>query len=278
MDKTRRAVSITIIVLSAIFLVISLVGIILTWSFYQRLNDELMSRLETIEADLRSAQSDLQTVKAELDAVQEQIDALQAALQILGVDGSASLEDVAALIGRLEGTLTPFITGVAERVEDLRDAVVRLKETIERLNELPLVNLRIPGVEQLDEATAALEELQGDIERGRDQVSEASQITQETIDTLNTGFADLEGSAQTLSASLGGYDAKLTSYLKELDELQASLPRWANVAAISLTGIFIWLGFSQAALFVLAWSFYRVEDLLARWRVVAPTKIERSLE
>jgi len=122
------------------------VGIILTWSYRQKLNDDLMSRMEMIEADLRSAQGDLQMVKAELDAVQEQIDALQAALQTLGVDGAASLESVAALIGRLEGTLTPFITGVAERVEDLRDAVVssRRRSKAERV---PLVNLQIPGVE-----------------------------------------------------------------------------------------------------------------------------------
>jgi chromosome segregation ATPase len=267
MKNTRQAISLSIIILSAVFLVISLAGIFLTWSFYQRLNDDLIGRLEAIEVDLRSAQGDLQVVQTELDAVQEQIDALQAALQTLGVDGSASLEAVAELIARLENTLTPFITGVAERVEDLRNAVVRLKETIERLNELPLVNLTIPGVEQLEEAVASLENLQSDIEQGRDQVSEASQITQDTIDTLNTGFTDLEASVQTLSAALQRYDAMISGYLEELDVLQANIPRWSIIAAISLAVIFVWLGFSQVALFVLAWSFYRGEDLTARWRV-----------
>lgn len=266
MENTRRAISLAAIILSSVFLAVSLAGIILTWSAYQRLNDDVMGRVEAVEADLRSAREDLQTVKAEMDAVQEQIDALKVALETLGVDGAASLEGVAALIGRLEGTLTPFISGVAERVEDLRDAVVRLKETIERLNELPLVNLQIPGVEQLDEATAALEELQSDIEQGRDQISSASQITEDTIDTLTTGFADLEESAQSLSAALGGYDAMISGYLEEIDALQANLPRWSIIAAISLTVVFVWLGFSQAALFVLAWSFYRGEDLLNRWR------------
>lgn len=269
MDKTRRAISLTLIVLSAIFLLVSLGGIILTWRYHQRLNGDLRGRLETIEADLRSAQGDLQTVKTELDAVQEQIDALQAALQTLGIDGAASLEAVAGLVARLEGTLTPFVTAVAERVEGLRDAVTNLKETIERLNELPLVNLNIPGVEQLEAAADNLEELQSDIVEGRDQITQVSQITQDTIDSLTTGFADLEKSVQTLSAALGGYDTKITSYLVELDDLQTNLPRWASTAAISLTVIFVWLGFSQAAVFVLAWSFYQGEDLLARWRTPA---------
>lgn len=268
MDKTKRAISLTVIVLSAIFLLVSLGGIILTWSYHQRLNGDLMGRLEVIEDDLRSAQDDLQTVKTELDAVQEQIDALQAALQTLGIDGAASLEAVAELVSRLEGTLTPFVTAVAERVEGLREAVTNLKETIERLNELPLVNLNVPGVEQLEAAANNLEELQSDIEEGRDQITQASQITQDTIDSLTTGFADLEASVQTLSAALGGYDTKITSYLLELDELQAELPRWATTAAIGLTVVFVWLGFSQAALFVLAWSFYQGEDLLARWRTI----------
>jgi hypothetical protein len=57
-----------------------------------------------------------------------QIDALQAALQAWA-STAASLEAVAALIGRLEGTLSPFITGVAEQVEDLRTRWSKLKET-----------------------------------------------------------------------------------------------------------------------------------------------------
>jgi len=256
----------TLIVFSVIFTISSIAGIVLTWTYNQRLTESWMARLDSIETDLRSAQTDLQTAKAELDSVQTQIGALQAALKTLGIDGAASLQAVADLVGRLESTLSPFITQVAERVEGLREAVVKLKDTVEKLNQLPLVDLDIPGTAQLDEAALNLENLQIQIEEGGNRVTEVSQITQDTVDSLTTGFADLEQSARTLSEALAGYDVKISAYLVEIDALQQNLPRWLDTAAILLTVIFVWLGFSQAALFVLAWSFYSGQDLLAAWR------------
>ncbi|MGW8251434.1 MAG: hypothetical protein ACWGO1_12385 [Anaerolineales bacterium] len=254
------------LILSVAFFLASIAGIALTWSNYQKLNSTWMSRLQSIETDLTNAQADLRTAKAELDSVQQQITTLRAALELLGIDGAASLQSVADIVSRLESTLTPFITQAAERVKSLRDAVVRLKETLERLNQLPLVELDIPGVEQLDAAALNLENLQKQIEEGGDRVTEASQITQETVDSLTTGFGSLEQSAQKLSEALAGYDTKISTYLVEIDNLRTDLPRWLNFAAIALTVIFIWLGFSQIALFVLVWSFYSGQDLLRRWR------------
>jgi chromosome segregation ATPase len=256
----------SLLILSVAFFLASITGIILTWTYNQRLGAEWMDRLDTIESDLRTAQSDLQAAKTELDSVQQQIDALQAALQALGIDGAASLQAIAELVGRLEATLTPFITEVAERVKSLRDAVLRIKETLESLNQLPLVELDIPGVEQLDAAALNLENLQNQIDEGGSRVSEVSQLTQDTVDSLTTGFADLEQSAKNLSESLAGYDAKISAYLLEIDALQANLPRWLDIAAVMLTVLFFWLGFSQIALFALAWSFYSGQDLLIRWR------------
>lgn len=266
MKNTRRILSMTMIVLSLTFTLASLAGIVLTWTYNQRLTENWMARLDSIESDLRTAQVDLQTAKAELDSVQTQIGALQTALRTLGIDGAASLQAVADIVGRLESTLAPFISQVAERVERLREAVVKLKDTVEKLNQLPLVDLDIPGTEQLDEAALNLENLQNQIEEGGNRVSEVSQITQDTVDSLTTGFADLEQSARTLSEALAGYDAKISAYLEEIDALQQNLPRWLDNAAIILTVIFVWLGFSQAALFILAWSFYSGQDLLAAWR------------
>ena len=146
-------------------------------------------------------------------------------------------------------------------MQDLRDALTSLKETVDRLNQLPLVNLEIPGVEQLEEAAASLGTLQETIEGGGEKVTQASTITQETVTALTTGFAELETSAQNLSAALAGYDAKISAYLVEIDALQASLPRTASLVAASLTILLVWLGVSQVGLFILAWSVYTGKNL-----------------
>ena len=266
MNKAKRVISFSLILLSVIFFMLSMAGLALTWTYHQRMSVDLLDRLNTIESDLLTAQNDLRTAKSELDSVQRQIGALQTALKTLGIDGAASLQSIADLVGKLEENLVPFISTVAERVDSLRESVNKLKETVETLNQLPLVNIEVPGVEQLEAAATNLDNLYNQIVEGQQKVTDLSQLTQGTVDSLTTGFSDLEQSAKTLSAALGGYDAKISAYLAQIDALQAKLPGWLNIAAISLTVVFIWLGFSQLALFALAWSFYTGQDLLARWR------------
>lgn len=266
MKKAAQTTAFVLSILSVIVLMASMAGIALTWEYRRQVTAELMPKLNAIESDLRAAQSDLQTVQTELDAAQNEIDALQAALQTLGIEGAGSLQALADVVGRLESAFTPFISTVAERVESLRNALLQIKNVIESLNQLPLVNIEIPGIEQLDAAATALLELQTQIETGRDKVSQASQVTQDTITALTTGFADLETSIQTLSSALGGYNDKITAYLIELEHLQANLPRWANWAAVFLTLVFTWLGISQKFVFLYTWRIATGKDLLGEAR------------
>lgn len=266
MKKTAQTLAFLISILSVIVLLGSMASIALTWEFRRLALAELAPRLDAIEKDLRAAQTDLQTVKTELDAAQSEIDALQSALQTLGVEGAGSLQALANIVGRLESGFTPFISAVAEKVESLRQALLKIKAVIESLNQLPLVNIEIPGIEQLDAAASSLLELQTQIETGRDKVSQASQVTQDTITALATGFTDLESSVQTLSAALSGYNAKITAYLVELNHLQRNLPLWANWAAVFFTLLFAWLGISQIIIFFYTWQLSTGQDLLAGFR------------
>ncbi len=266
MEKTKRIIALVLVILSVIFFIASLAGIALTWVYSQQFSDSTMNRLDAIETDLRTAQTDLHNAKTELDSAQKQIDSLQTALQTLGVEGSDDIQAIGDLVGKLEDNLVPFISAVAERVESFRQTLASIKETIEKLNQLPLVNIEIPGIEQLEQASASLDNVYNQILEAQGKVSEISQLTQDTVTSLTSGFAGLEQSTQTLSATLGAYDAKFSAYLAEVVYLKANLSRWIDTAAILLTVLLVWLAFSQVALFLLAWSFYRGEDLLKRWR------------
>jgi chromosome segregation ATPase len=266
MKNTAQTIAFILSIFCVIVLLASMAGIALTWEYHRMVTEDLLPKLDVIKSDLLAAQSDLQTVKSELDAAQTEINALQATLKTLGIEGAGSLQALSDIVGKLEGTFTPFVTTVAEKVESLRNSLLQVKGIIEKLNQLPLVNIEIPGIEQIDLATASLLELQTQIETGRDKVSQASQVTQNTIDDLTTGFADLEASVQTLSASLGGYYDKISAYLVELNALQENLPRWADWAAAALTFILAWLGISQLLIFMYAWQFSTGQDFLAALR------------
>jgi uncharacterized phage infection (PIP) family protein YhgE len=135
------------------------------------------------------------------------------------------------------------------------------------LNELPLVNIEIPGMEIVDEGANQLENLQTQIEEGGGKIEQLSQTTQDTIDSLTTGFSELETSVSALIDTLETYEIKIQDAQAQLDYLGTNLPTWIDIASIILTLLLIWLGFSQVGLFILGWSLYKGEDLLSRWRV-----------
>ena len=277
MNQTPRILSIVIIVLSGIFLALSLAGLVTVWAYNGRLTERAMSEIETIEADLKSAQATVTLARAELESVQSQIDLLQSALDTLGVDANSNLQRLADIVSSVEGTLTPLIDRVASALSGLREALLKIVDTIERLNALPLVNIEIPGVEQIEAGAQQLQDLQTQIEEGGDNVERLSRTTQELVDSLTNGFADLEKSVTALLNALPEFEARIVAYQERLAYLKANLPGWIDWASAILTVFFLWLGLSQVGLVLLAWPFFSGQDPLARWRQLPPSGEEPGL-
>jgi hypothetical protein len=86
------------------------------------------------------------------------------------------------------------------------------------------------------------------------------------VETFSSGFANWETTIQSSLAQLDTYSTKVTTYQARVDDLQTRVPGWLDWAAALMSMIFIWLAFSQVGLFVLAWEFYKGEDLLVKWK------------
>jgi hypothetical protein len=105
--------------------------------------------------------------------------------------------------------------------------------------------------------------LQNQIEEGGGKIEQLSQTTQNTVDSLSTGFAELETSIEILLEILNVYEEKIESTQEQLLYLESNLPTWIDLASITLTVILVWLGISQVGVFILAWSLFKEQDLIA---------------
>jgi multidrug resistance efflux pump len=265
-DKSKPILGLVLVILSVIFFLVSLGGLIGVWVFNQSLTERIQTSIETTSADLEGAAAAIELSKAELISAQAQIDLLQAILETLGLNAAEDLNRLADIVGTVEDTLMPVIDNVASGISTLSEALLNIIDTIERLNELPLVNIQIPGMEIVEEGANQLENLQTQIEEGGGKIEQLSQTTQDTVDSLTTGFRELESSISALVETLDEYEVKIQDAQAQLNYLGTNLPTWIDVASVILTVLLIWLGFSQLGLFILGWSFYKNEDLLARWR------------
>ena len=258
----KPIIGLALLILSVIFFVVSLGGLIGIWVYNQPLTERAMTLIETTSQDLEGAAAAIELSKAELISARAQLDLLQAILETLGINAEEDLNRLADIVGRVEDTLTPVLDSVAGGIGTLRDSLLTIKDTLERINQLPLVNIEIPGIESIEQGAEQLGSLQDQIEEGGGKIEQLSQTTQDTVDSLSTGFARLETSINSLLETLDEYADKIDSTQEQLSYLEENLPKWIDYASTVLTIILVWLGISQVGLFILGWSYYKGKDLI----------------
>jgi methyl-accepting chemotaxis protein len=261
-SKIPPMIGLALLVLSVIFFLVSLAGLIGIWVYNQPLTERALSLVETTSQDLEGASAAIELSKTELISAQAQIDLLQAILETLGVNAEEDLNRLADIVGRVEDTLTPVLDSVAGGIGTLRESLLTIKETLERINELPLVNIQIPGIEGIEQGAEQLGNLQNQIEEGGGKIEQLSQTTQDTVDSLTTGFAELESSIGILLETLDEYGQKIETTQEQLTYLDENLGRWIDWISVVLTVILVWLGISQVGLFILGWSYYKSQNLV----------------
>ncbi|UCD97668.1 MAG: hypothetical protein JSV42_11930 [Chloroflexota bacterium] len=261
-SPARRIFGLVLLIFSVIFFIISLSGFIAVLVYNQPATERALTTIQTAEADLEAAAQAIEVSKAELISVQAQLDLLQAILDTLGVNAAEDLNRLADIVSRVEDTLTPVLTSLANGIGMIRDSLQTIKTTLERLNELPLINIQVPGIETIEEGVNQLDSLQNQIEEGSGKIEQLSQTTQDTVDSLVTGFAELEDSTVILLDTLSVYEEKIETTQAELRFLETNLPIWIDYLSAALIVIFIWLGISQVFVFLFAWSIFNNRELL----------------
>lgn len=264
--KSKKILSLILLVFSVFFFLVSISGVIAIWVTQQRITDRVLEQTRAAQADLSKVEDDIDVLREELDSAKSQIDIFQSVLDTIGLEAVENAQVVSDVVSKVEGTITPILDGVNERANTVRDTFVSLKESIERVNELPLVNIEVPGLEIIDTIIENIDNLQTQVTDTKTKVESISQLTQDTVETLTTGFENWEESIAVYQVTLDDYQNMISDYQDRLLYLELNLAGWVDIASIILTVLLIWTAFSQVALFVTAWSFYKEEDLLARWR------------
>jgi methyl-accepting chemotaxis protein len=270
----KSILGLVLLVMSVIFFLVSLGGLIGIWVYNQPLTERVMTLVQTTSQDLEGAAAAIELSQAELISAKAQLGLLQAIMETLGLNAEEDLNRLADIVGQVEDTLSPVLDRLSSGIGTLREALLNIKDTLERINELPLVNIEIPGIEEIEQGAGQLQDLQNQIEEGGGKIEQLSQTPQDTVDSLVTGFTRLETSMDSLMETLDEYAEKIEATQEQLSYLEQNLPRWIDYTSAALTVILVWLGISQVGLFVLGWSYYKGQDLVSP----TPKEIEATAE
>lgn len=263
-----------LIVLSSTLLVLSILGIALAWVYNEPLTRETTSRLSEVDTQLVQIQTDVRNAKAEVERALRIIQSAEDALASLTqqtTDAKTMLEDVNAT---LDDKLIPGLKATRTNITQVRKTLEDLRATLKQINELPFINLNIPGDELLLSIISQVDSLDGEIVNVQDLAQRASTFMSDTSYLLGGDFAETKQKLKDLVLVLNDYDKKISDWREQIATVIESAPRWIDNASLSLTAALLWFGFSQFGLILHGLSMKRGIDPLD----VLPTKSESSAE
>lgn len=258
----RKIFAGTLIGLSSIFFVLSIVGIFMAWIYNEPLTRESTGRLQEIDSQLAQIHGDLQNAKLEVERALRIIGTAEKALESLTqqtTDAKQLLEEVNST---LDKNLIPGLETTREKIDGVRSTLEDLRSSLAKINDLPFVDLNLPGDELLANIVAGVDSLDAEIGNVQDLAQRASTFISDTSYLLGGDFNETKQHLEELLKVLDDYDLKVTDWRTQIKSLIESIPGWVDRASIFLTIFLLWFGFSQFSLFLHGLSIRRGDDPL----------------
>lgn len=244
----RKIFSGILIVLSGLFLLLSLAGIVAIWVYNEPLTREVVGRLEEVDTQLGQAQATLASSEKELQRTLRIVDGAQAALEEL----TRQSENAESLFDNIQSTLDDRLL---PELKTTRDRIASARTTLESLQSLlASISGLIPGVDlslpdkTLSDLIASTKSLDTEITNVERLATQVSTFVSDTSYLLGGDLTETRESLQTFLASIQEYKERLAGWREQDRQLIEGVPGWIDQASIVLTVFLLWFAFSQFGL------------------------------
>lgn len=257
MEIIKRILAIVVMIISVIFIVVCLAGVVFSWSFNTPLTNAITKALTGVENVLTAADTGLERVNTRLAEAQTDVDTIEENVETAGdtlSENSVVLEVLERTVG---DELSPKIEAARETSAALRGSVVAFNETLEALNELP--RIEVPTLtEELETAVERMDEIQTDVEETR---AELRSIREEAISKPVTAITmrttRISDGLETAQTAVTNTQNNIADNLESIGGIKARVRGVFDLISIVLSFVFLWIGFGQVGLIVLAWGYIK---------------------
>jgi chromosome segregation ATPase len=240
----------TLIVLSSIFLLLSVVGIGAAWIYNEPLTQRTTSQLKEIDNELSLAQTTLASSRVELERALRIVDATEKVLEKLAEQSTSAKNLLDGIQGTLDGKLLPELKTTRERINAARSALENLQSVLAGISSfIPGVDMSAPDKIVADLITSA-NSLDSDIANAESVAKQASTFVSDTSYLLGGDLTQTRNSLENFIAVIKDYELKVKDWRAQVADLLKSLPTWIDRASLSLTFFLLWFALSQFGLFL----------------------------
>ena len=265
----RKILAWTLIVLSSLFLLLSVAGILAAWVYNEPLTREAASQLTGIDNELAQAEPTLTSTKVELDRALRLVDAAQTALEQLAAQSTSADTLLDGIQSSLDDKLLPELKTTRERLGTARTSLENLRSLLQGVGSIPFIDLRFPD-QILTDLINSTNTLDGEISNAEDLATRASTFVSDTSYLLGGDLTETRASLVNFLAAVDEYQGKVGDWRKQVSGLLDALPVWIDRASIILTLLLFWFGLSQFSLLLHGRMVLRGENPLEALRRQKP--------
>src|SRR5687767_9364758 len=278
----RRIFAGILILLSAILLVLSIVGIGAIWYYNEPLTREVTGQLKEIDIELAQAEATLHSSEKELQRALRIVDATQEALEKLTQQSNSADSLLETIQGTLDDRLLPELKTTRGRIEEARATLENLQTILASVGSfIPGVDLNVPD-QLLNDLIESTQSLDTEIANMELLATQASTFVGDASYLLGGDLTQTRDSLQSFLSAIQDYEKKVARWREQGTDILENTPKWIDQGSIILTVFLVWFGFSQFSLLMHGVAMQRGADPLQRiWqeRHYNPLiKDERDLE
>jgi hypothetical protein len=256
----RKILSGILIALSAIFLVLSLVGIGAIWYYKGPLTREVTGRLTELDAQLAQAQATLQSSEKELQRALRIVDGAQTALEKMAKQTGSAQSLFDSIQSTIDDQLLPDLKTTRQRIDSARTTLESLQSVLKTVSAfIPGVDLNAPA-KSLADLIASTHSMDTEITNVEALATQASTFVSDTSFLLGGDMTETRTSLKNFVSYIQDYEKKVASWRAQDKDLLDKTPGWINQASIILTVFLLWFALSQFGLLLHGLSVQRGAD------------------
>lgn len=248
----KRILLYAAMVISVIFLLLGLAGIIGVWAINTPATETILAILEPI--DLALQRMELASNRAGV-ALSEASVALEDADQRVQEMGETVAETSLireAIFRIVDEDVQQKVVETGENIRALYDTLGAIEEAIQAFNAIPFVGIEVPGSEEIaavrtgmEEIATSTAELSIEIQQRREERAE------NLVERLNAPINRLNTRVEEIQAKIADTEARLVLAIDRINSIQNQVPLWVDIVSIVDTLLLAWFMFSQGAVFEL---------------------------
>lgn len=259
-----------LIILSAIFLLLSVIGIGAVWVYNKPLKNEAASRLDEIDNELTQAQTTLASTQTELERALRIVNSADQALDKLYQQSNQADNIFDSIKVTLDDKLLPELKLTRERITTARTTLESFQSVLEGItNFIPGLDLSGPD-KVLADLISSTTSINAEISNVEEIARQASTFVGDTSYLLGGDLTETRDSLENFITAVKEYQEKVSGWRTQVSDLNNALPTWIDRTSISVTLFLLWFGLSQLGLLLHGLSIRLGYDPLEVLRPIPP--------